>query len=122
MRKVSWAVLAACLAGCAGVTKEELDVMRREIKAASESSVATLRGELTGIDQKYVKVQQLDMEIRKKMEDIDKLQKQLTETGQANQSKIEAASTTVVRMLEFEEKLLAERLATVRAMLAELKK
>ena len=49
------------------------------------------------------------------------LEKQLKTTSAAMDEKVTNASTSVVRMLEFEEKLLTERLATIRDLIAELK-
>jgi predicted nuclease with TOPRIM domain len=112
-------------AGCGGgdnITRQDMETVKAELKANDERMAASLRSELTGVDQKYVKVQQLEMEINKKLDDLGKLEKQIVETSRRLEGKIELATANVIKVLEFEEKLLTERLTTLRGLLEELKK
>jgi succinate dehydrogenase/fumarate reductase flavoprotein subunit len=120
-----WVVaVVAVLGGCAGggITKQELESVRTELLANDERKAAELRQLLTDIDQKYVRVQQLEQEVNRKLEELNKLQKEVGELSKRLDVKVDLANTNVVKVLEFEEKLLAERLATVRSMIEDLKK
>jgi succinate dehydrogenase/fumarate reductase flavoprotein subunit len=123
MRKLAAWAAAVGLMGCGGgVTKQELDAVRAELLANDARSAASLKTELTGIDQKYVTVQQLQNRVEKQLEELAKLQKDLQELSKKLDEKVSTANANVVRVFEFEEKLLADRLATVRALLEELRK
>ena len=74
MKKLGWVVLAAlsytswaASIGCGGVTKQELDTVKAELLANDEKTKSSLKSELTGIDQKYVTVQQLQMKVEKQL-------------------------------------------------------
>jgi hypothetical protein len=114
--------VAAVAVGCGGVSKQELDSVKAECQANTEKTASALRIELTGVDAKYVKMQQLQMTVEKQLRDLDELQKSLNELSKKLDVKVDLANTNVIKVLEFEETMLAERLATVRSMLAELKK
>jgi predicted nuclease with TOPRIM domain len=125
MKRLAMYAVALAAAGCASgdnVTRQELASVKAEIEANHEKKAAQLRQELTGVDQKYVTVQQLQMDVKKKLEDLDKLEKQIVETSKKLETKVDLANTNVIKVLEFEEKLLSERLSTVRGMIEELKK
>ena len=121
MKRIVFCLGVAVLAGCAGVSKEEMDLMRRELLANDAAKAAELKAELTGVDQKYVRVQQLELDVRRRLEELNALQKKMTETSAAMDEKVSLASTSVLRMLEFEERMLAERLSTIRDLIKELK-
>jgi len=121
-RWAAWGI-AAFVAGCGGgITKQELESVRTELLANDERKAAELRQLLSDIDQKYVRVQQLEGDINRKLDELNKLQKELTELSKRLDVKVDLANTNVIKVLEFEEKLLAERLATVRSMIEDLKK
>ena len=121
MKRIVFCLGVAVLAGCAGVTKEELNTVKRELLANDAAKAAELFTRLTGVDQKYVLVQQVELKVRGRLEEMTTLHKRMTETSAAMDAKVSLASTTVVRMLEFEERLLKERLATIRTLIEELK-
>ena len=119
-----WAASVA-LAGCASgdkITRQDLDTMKAELTANDEKIAAGLRKDVTAVDQKYVDVQQVQMEVKRKVEDLDRLEKQVVESSKQLEGRIDLANANVIKLLEFEEQLLAERLATIRSMLQELKK
>lgn len=123
MKILVLAGVAAIAAGCGGgVTKEELQTMRQELLAHDVQESSKLRNELSGVNEKYISVQQLQLKVEKQLKDMDELQKTLTETSRAIQAKVDLANTNVLKVLEFEERLLAERLASIRGMIEELKK
>lgn len=123
MRILALAGVAALAAGCGGgVTKEEMQTMRQELLAHEAQESAKLRSELTGVDQKYVTTQQLQLKVEKQLKDMEELSKQMTELSKALQVKVDLANTNVLKVLEFEERLLADRLASLRGMIEELKK
>lgn len=123
MKILVLAGMAVLAVGCGGgVTKEELQTMRQELLAHDAQESAKLRSELTGVDQKYVSVQQIQLKVEKQLKELDELQKQLTDLGGKLTAKVDLANTNVLKVLEFEERLLAERLASIRGMIEELKK
>ena len=110
------------LAGCAsGVKKEDLELLKRELLANDVKKASELLQKVTGVDQKYVLVQQLEGDVKRHLEESNALDQKLIETSAGMDAKVERASTSVLRMLEFEERLLTERLATLRSLIEELK-
>ena len=96
--------------------------MRQELLAHDAQIEAKLRTDLMGTEQKYVRVQQLEGEVNKKLDELAKLEKDITELSKALQSRIDTANANVLKLLEFEDRLLSERLASVRGMIEELKR
>ena len=122
MKQFVICLTVAVLAGCAsGVKKEELDILKRELLANDAKKAAELLQKVTGVDQKYVLVQQLEGDVNRRVEESIALDQKLKETSAAMDAKVERASTSVLRMLEFEERMLKERLATIRSLIEELK-
>ena len=126
MKKVGGIVLAmlsySFMPGCGGVSKQELEATKAELLAHDEQVKSQLKTELTGIDQKYVTVQQLQLKVEKQLEDMSKLQKQLEELSKSVDDRANVATGNALKSLQFEEKLLSERLAELRALIEELKK
>jgi hypothetical protein len=129
MKKLGWVVLAAlsysswaASIGCGGVSKQELDSVKAELLAHDEQMKSSLKTELTGIDQKYVTVQQLQMKVEKQLEDLNKLKVELTELGKSVDARANVAAASSLKSLQFEEKLMSERLAELRSLIEELKK
>jgi hypothetical protein len=129
MKKLGWVVLAAlsysswaASIGCGGVSKQELDSVKAELLAHDEQMKSSLKTELTGIDQKYVTVQQLQMKVEKQLEDMTKLKNELTELSKSLDARANVATNSALKSLQFEEKLLSERLAELRSLIEELKK
>lgn len=116
------ALAAATAAGCGGVSKQELDSVKAELIANDAKTAAALKSELTGIDQKYVTVQQIENRVGKTLEEMAKLLKELTELKKELVDKVNLANSNVIKSLEFEEKLMSDRLAQLRLMIEELKK
>ncbi len=116
------ALVAASAAGCAGVSKQELDTVKAELIANDAKTAAALKAELTGIDQKYVTVQQIENRVGKQLEEMAKLLRELTELKKELVDKVNLANANVIKSLEFEEKLMSDRLAQLRLMIEELKK
>ncbi|HYE99555.1 MAG TPA: hypothetical protein VEJ18_11625 [Planctomycetota bacterium] len=121
MKPWAW-IVAAALAGCGGVTKQEMDTLEEKLKARDDQMAAQLRSDLTGIDAKYVQVQQLHLKIEKQLEDMAKLMRELQALKGELVERVNLANTNVLRSLEFEEKLMADRLAQLRILIEELKK
>lgn len=118
-----WTALAAATAaGCGGVSKQDLDSVKAEMLANDAKSAAALKSELTGIDQKYVTVQQIENRVGKQLEEMAKLLKELTALKGELVAKVDLANSNVIKSLEFEEKLMSDRLAQLRLMIEELKK
>jgi hypothetical protein len=129
MKKLGWVVLAAlsysswaASIGCGGVSKQELDSVKAELLAHDEQVKSSLKTELTGIDQKYVTVQQLQMKVEKELEDMNKLKVELTELGKSLDMRAGIATGSALKALQFEEKMMSERLAELRSLIEELKK
>jgi len=129
MKKLGWVVLTALTysswaasIGCGGVSKQELDAVRQELVARDEEVKSSLRSELTGIDQKYVTVQQLQMKVEKQLEEMQKLSATLNEISKNADARANTAATNALKALQFEEKMMSERLAELRSLIEELKK
>jgi hypothetical protein len=129
MKKLGWVVLAtlsytswAASIGCGGVSKEQLDTVKAELLANDEKMRSSLKTELTGIDQKYVTVQQLQMKVEKQLEDMGKLHAQLTELAKSLDARANVATGNALKAMQFEEKMMSERLAELRSLIEELKK
>jgi len=129
MKKLGWVVLAAlsytswaASIGCGGVTKQELDTVKAELLANDEKTKSSLKSELTGIDAKYVTVQQLQMKVEKQLEEMQKLAAQLNELAKSIDARANVATGNALKSLQFEEKMLSERLAELRSLIEELKK
>jgi len=112
----------ALAAGCGGVSKQELDAVKAELIANDARTAAALKSELTGIDQKYVTVQQIENRVGKQLEELAKLTKELQELKKELVDRVNVANANVLKSLEFEERLMADRLAQLRLMIEELKK
>jgi len=129
MKKLGWAVLAvlsysswAASIGCGGVSKQELDTVKAELLAHDEQVKSSLKTELTGIDQKYVTVQQLQMKVEKQLEELAKLKGELTELAKSLDARANVATGNALKAMQFEEKMMSERLAELRSLIEELKK
>ena len=129
MKKVGWVVLAAlsysswaASIGCGGVSKQELDSVKAELLAHDEQMKSSLKSELMATDQKYVTVQQLQMKVEKELEDLNKLKADLTELGKSVDLRANVATASALKALQFEEKMMSERLAELRSLIEELKK
>jgi hypothetical protein len=129
MNRLGWAVMAAlsysswaASVGCGGVSKQELDSVKAELLSHDELVKNQLKTELTGIDQKYVTVQQLQLKVEKQLEDMSKLQKELTDLAKSVDERATVATNNTLKGLQFEEKLMSERLAELRSLIEELKK
>ena len=114
--------LWAASVGCGGVSKQELDSVKQELVSRDEEVKSSLRSELTGIDQKYVTVQQLQMKVEKQLEEMQKLAAQLNEVVKSVDARATTAAGSALKSLQFEEKLMSERLAELRSLIEELKK
>ncbi len=121
MRRLALCAAAAILAGCGGVSKQELDAVKAEMLANDEQKAAALRQELSGVKDDYVKVQKIEQEVIARLAEMKKLQEQLTQLSQELQVRSERAATSSLKVLEFEEKLLSDRLAELRRLIQELK-
>lgn len=129
MKKLGWVVLAmlsytswAASIGCGGVSKQELDAVKAELLAHDEQGKASLRTELTGIDQKYVTVQQLQGKVERQLDELQKLHTTLTELAKSIDARADVATGNTLKAMQFEEKMLSERLAELRSLIEELKK
>src|SRR5436190_22964289 len=129
MNKLGWVVLAAlsysswaASVGCGGVSKQELDTVKAELLAHDEQVKSSLKSELSGVDQKYVTVQQLQLKVEKQLEEMSKLQTQLLELAKSVDARATVATGNALKALQFEEKLLSDRLADLRSLIEELKK
>lgn len=129
MNKLGWAALAAlsygswaASIGCGGVSKQELDSVKAELLANDERMKSSLKTELTGIDQKYVLVQQIQIKVEKQLDDLAKLQEKLTELAKSVDERTNVATANALKVVTFEEKLMSERLAELRSLIEELKK
>ena len=123
MKILVLAGVAAAFIGCGGgVTKEEMQTMRQELLAHDAESAAKLRSELTGVDKKFSQVQQIEGDVNKKLDELAKLQRDLVELSKSLQVRVDLANTNVLKVLEFEDRLLTERLASIRGMIEEMKK
>jgi hypothetical protein len=123
MRILATVGVVVVLAGCVGgVTKDELETTRRELLAYNAEIEMKIRTDLTGTEQKYVRVQQLEAEVNKKLDDLTKMQKEITELSKSMQTRVDLANANVLKVLEFEERLLSERLASIRGMIEEVRK
>jgi hypothetical protein len=129
MKKLGWVVLAAlsytswaASIGCGGVSKQELDTVKAELLAHDEQVKSSLKTELTGIDQKYVTVQQLQMRVEKQLEEMAKLKNELIELQKSLDSRANVATGNALKAMQFEEKMMSERLGELRVLIEELKK
>ncbi len=129
MKKLGWVVLAvlsytswAASIGCGGVSKQELDTTKAEILANNDRAILALKQELTGIDAKYVTVQQLQQKVEKQLDEMKKLQGELTELSKSVDARANVATGNALKALQFEEKMMSERLAELRSLIEELKK
>ena len=129
MKRLGWVVMAAlsysswaASVGCGGVSKQELDSVKQELLSHDELVKNQLKTELTGIDQKYVTVQQLQLKVEKQLDDMAKLQKELTDLAKSVDERATVATNNTLKGLQFEEKLMSERLAELRSLIEELKK
>jgi hypothetical protein len=129
MKSLGWAVLAvlsysswAASIGCGGVSKQELDTVKAELLANDERMKSSLKSELTGIDQKYVTVQQLQMKVEMQLEEMTKLKNELIELSKTLDARANVATASALKSLQFEEKMMSERLAELRSLIEELKK
>lgn len=124
MRKIVGAVLAGVLAGCGSapaVTREDLEALKAHLAANQREEAAKLRQELTGVDQKYVLVQQVEQRVVKQLEEMARLQRELNDMAREMKSDVSLAQSSVLKMLDFEERLMAERLANLRELIGQLK-
>jgi hypothetical protein len=62
------------------------------------------------------------MKVEKQLEDMQKLAAQLSELAKAVDARANAAASSSLKSLQFEEKMMSERLAELRSLIEELKK
>lgn len=129
MKKLGWVVLAvlsytswAASIGCGGVSKQELDTVKAELLAHDEQVKSSLTQMITATEQKYVLVQQIAQDVKRQLDDMEKLSKQLTEMGKSVDDRANVATGNALKVMQFEEKLLSERLAELRSLIEELRK
>jgi hypothetical protein len=129
MNKLGWVVLAAvsysswaASIGCGGVSKQDLDTVKAELLAHDEQVKSSLKSELTGVDQKYVLVQQIQIKVEKQLDELAKMQEKLTELAKSVEERTTVATGNALKVVTFEEKLMSERLAELRSLIEELKK
>lgn len=129
MKKLGWVVLAAlsysswaASIGCGGVSKQELDTVKAELLAHDEQMRSSLKTELTGIDKQYATVQKLENKVEKTLEELVKLQAALTELAKSLDARANVATGNALKAMQFEEKMMSERLAELRSLIEELKK
>src|SRR6185436_115240 len=129
MKKLGWVVLAllsysswAASIGCGGVSKQEFDALKAEMTSRDEEVKSSLRSELTGIDKKYITVQQLQNNVERQLDEMKKLATQLNELSKSTDAKANVAASNALKALQFEEKMMSERLAELRSLIEELKK
>ena len=119
------AVLLAAVAGvgCAGgVTREEMDTLEQKLKARDDQVAANLRSELTGVDKKFNDVQQLHNRVEQQLGEMGRLVKELQELKKELTERVTVANANVIKSLEFEERMMSQRLAELRLLIEELKK
>ncbi len=122
MKRSAWLIGALVAAGCGGgITRQELDTTKAEILAKMDRDNAEMKRELTGSGEKYVKLLEIERNVSATLEDMRKLQKQLMDLSVELKDRADKASVSSLKVLEFEEKLLADRLVSLRQMIAELK-
>src|SRR5437868_13677089 len=107
MKKLGAVVLLAlsysAMPGCGGITKQELDSVKAELLAHDEQVKSSLKTELTGIDQKYVTVQQLQMKVEKQLEEMTKLKNDLTELSKSLDMRANVATGNALKAPKSEE-------------------
>ncbi len=109
--------------GCStGVTKKDLDVVKQQMVANDNAQAAALRKDLAEMERRYARVQQLEQQIDKKLKNLEQLEQQVLALSTRIEGRSERAYTTALKVLEFEERLMSERLATLRALIGDLKK
>ena len=111
MKSLIAAVILLVGVGCAGVKPEELQALEGRTRADLAKESANLSKQITEMDKKYATVMQLENRTTKSLEQIEKWSAQL---GRANDQ--------MIQILEAQEKALKDQLATVEAILADLKK
>lgn len=122
MSKLTGCGMILILAGCAGgVTKEELETVKQQLQARDDQMAAKLTTDLTGVEGKYATVKELQIEVREQLKKMNELHAQLTALSGALDAKIDLATANVIRAMEFEERLMTDRLAQLRSMIQELK-
>ncbi len=124
MRITAGVLLAATVgAGCAGgVTRQELETLEQKLTARDDQVAANLRSELSGTELKYATVQQLQIKVEKQLDEMGKLVKELQELRKELSDRVTVANANVLKSLEFEERLMSDRLAQLRLLIEELKK
>ena len=123
MRITATLLLAAAAAGCGGgVTKEELDTLDQKLRARDDQVAANLRSELTGVDKKFNDVQQLQTKVEQQLGEMARLVKELQDLKKELSDRVGVANANVLKSLEFEERLMSDRLAQLRLLIEELKK
>ncbi len=122
MKKLGWLLLAASIGGCGGVTRQELDAVRTECLAHDDIVAGEIRKDITGTKEKYILVQEIEQRVQKMLDEMIKLKGELSELSKAVDARANTASGTAVKALQFEEKMMSERLAELRALIEELKK
>ncbi len=112
MRKLLVPVLALACAGCAsGPKAEDLQNMEGRINATIQSEVAKLKGDIVSVERKYATVLQLEQVTTTSLKEIEKWSKSLNR-----------ANEQMIAILEAQQKALKDQLASVEAILADLKK
>jgi RNAse (barnase) inhibitor barstar len=123
MRIVMAVAVAAAAAGCAGgVTREEMDTLEQKLKARDDQVAANLRSELTGVDRKFSDVQQLHNKVEQQLAETGRLVKELQELKKELSDRVNVASGNVLKSLEFEERMMSQRLAELRLLIEEIRK
>lgn len=122
MKRLAMLLAAVSAVGCGGgVTRQELDLTEQKLSTKLDNSFAQLRSELTGTDKKIVEMLAIEQRVKNTLADLVKLHQQLTELSKELDVRSDKAAASALKVLEFEDKLLADRLTELKRMIAELK-
>ncbi|MHC4606827.1 MAG: hypothetical protein ACYTAF_07795 [Planctomycetota bacterium] len=117
-------LLAVIAAGCAsgGASKDELQLIEDRLSARIAESAAAVRNELTDAKKKYPDVVAAERKVLNALQDLEKMRGDVT-NGMVNMEKLVAAARAdMLQILEAEERLLTDRLMSIRAVIERLRK
>ena len=121
MRLIVLMSLVAFAAGCGGVGQKEMDMLEQRLGNEIEASATRVKGELTDVARELPKVVASAHKVEAALKEFQELRKAVEASQGDMYAKVKGARRDMLSILEAEEKLLVDRLTSLRDVIQTLR-
>ncbi len=121
MRLIVLMSLVAFAAGCGGVGQKELDMLEQRLGNEIQASATRVKGELTDVARELPKVVAAANKVESALKDFRELRKAVESSQGDMDAKVKGARKDMLAIVEAEEKLLVDRLTSLRDVIQTLR-